>query len=562
MQETSEIYRRLGIARADRRIDWLWLGLATVAAFPLYLWRLGNVPLRDWDEGIVATIAREIQRSDWLKGEWLFLQWLDGAPYWNKPPLLHWLVSLAYQWGGIDELTSRLPSAILSALSIPLLYCVGRELFYRRLPAIFATGVYLTYLPFVRQGRLAMLDGAIVCFWIATLACLLRSRRDLRWSLGIGIGIGLMCLTKGLVGIALGLIGLLFLLWDTPRIFRSGYFWTGLLLGFAPVIGWYYLQYQHYGPTFIQGHFFDQGFDRLGQAVEQNGQPSWFYVWEMLKYGIVWLPLIPLGIKLGWRDRSMSWVKLLTVWGGGYFLLISAMSTKLPWYAMPLYPAIALLVGVAMTYLWEPSSRWLERGIFLAYYNIWGTIYGFLLAVATIGLIYFNLVDHETDLIIVFGTLTATLTATTILAWRQSRQFMLVLMWGTYLTLMAFVGSDNWIWELAEREPIKPIAAFIQQHTTKQVPIYVLTEELSRPSFNFYSDRGIRPTQLDTLQKTLQQAKVEPGQQWTIVAPIDAVWELTQDKLRGLPNLKIQGIDKDAANKWGIIHLVKTPPKP
>ncbi|MEM8805812.1 MAG: phospholipid carrier-dependent glycosyltransferase, partial [Cyanobacteria bacterium P01_G01_bin.38] len=61
-------------------------GLLAIASLTLYLWRLGQVPLRDWDEGTIAMVAREMLRS----GEWLHPT-LYGGPYLNKPPLVEWL---------------------------------------------------------------------------------------------------------------------------------------------------------------------------------------------------------------------------------------------------------------------------------------------------------------------------------------------------------------------------------------------------------------------------------------------------------------------------------------
>ncbi|MBE9028439.1 glycosyltransferase family 39 protein [filamentous cyanobacterium LEGE 11480] len=500
-RSSSTIYRQLGIAAEDRRIDLLWMLLWTIAALLLYTWQLGDLPLRDWDEGIVATVAREIWRSRFDQSVWLFPQYIDGAPYINKPPLMHWLVSIAYLMGGVNESMARLPGALLSAISVPLLYWVGREMFYRRLPAIFAAGVYLTYLPVVRQGRLAMLDGAILCFLILMWGCLLRSRRDFRWSLGIGASIGLMCLTKGLLGIVLGAIGLAFLLWDTPRIFRSGYFWLGLLLGMMPVIGWYSAQYEHYGLPFIQAHFLEQSLNRVGQAVERNAGSVWFYLLEILKYGSIWLVFIPLGIRLLWRDWHLSWAKMLSLWFGSYFLIISVMQTKLPWYAMPLYPAIALLVGASLTDLWEPAQQNLMAGIRIPAHRLWAGTFFTLSGLVLSALIYYLLQGSEPDLVLICGTLAMTLMVAGITALQQSRQFILVLIWGSYLTLLGFVSSEHWVWELAERPAVKPIAALVKRHTPAKQPVYTTAPE-SRPSLEFYSDRRIIPTNWQWLEAT------------------------------------------------------------
>lgn len=499
-RSSSTIYRQLGIATEDRRIDLLWILFWTIAALVLYTWQLGDLPLRDWDEGIVASVAQQIWRSNFHDWVWFFPQNIDGTPYLNKPPLMHWLIAATYQIGGVHEWTSRLPGALMSAFSVPLLYCVGREMFYRRLPAIFAAGVYLTYLPVVRQGRLAMLDGAILCLMLVMWFCLLRSRRDLRWSLGIGFSIGLMCLTKGALGIVLGAIGLGFLLWDTPRIFCSGYFWSGLVLGAAPVAAWYGGQYAEYKDQFFQVNIQSQTLDRVTTSVESNAGSVWFYLLEILKYGTVWLLFIPLGVRQLWHNRSLSWARMISLWFGSYFVLISLLQTKLPWYAMPLYPAIALLVGVSLTHLWEAHHPSVVSRRRRSQRYLWASGFGSLAIVAIGGLGYFLLVESQLDLVLVCGTFAATLIAAAVTVLQRSGQFIPILIWGMYLTLLGFMSSDNWVWELAEQPPVKPIAELVQKHTPAHQTIYT-TYSLNRPSLEFYSDRRIIPTTAQALSE-------------------------------------------------------------
>ena len=325
---------KIGRVSVERWTDALWVLGLSIAALVLFLVGLGDVPLRDWDEGIVAQVAREIWRSQTGQSSdsltWLYPT-IGGAPYLNKPTLVHWLIAQCYAIGGVNEWMTRLPGALLSALSVPLLYGIGREIFSRRTPAIFAALIYLTLLPVVRHGRLAMLDGALVCFFLVMVYCLLRSRRDLRWGLGIGIGFGLACLTKGIVGILLGAIALTFLLWDTPRLLSSGYLWAGMVLGSAPVAAWYWAQWQRYGSLFIGANLINQSFSRVWNPVEGNQGAIWYYLVELLKYTLPWLVFFPQAFKLAWENRNWSWAKLVLVWSGIYLVVISIMSTKLPW---------------------------------------------------------------------------------------------------------------------------------------------------------------------------------------------------------------------------------------
>lgn len=484
--------------RPDNWLDPLWIIGLLLAAVLLYSINLGELPLRDWDEGTVAQVAREIWRAPSSSWRWLYPT-LGGEPYLNKPPLMHWLIAFAYCAGGVNEWTSRLPGAMLTAISVPLLYGIGREIFPQRLPAVFSALIYLTLLPVVRHGRLAMLDGAVVCFFLFMMWCLLRSRRNLHYCLGVGIGFGLICLTKGILGILLGAIALLFLLWDTPRLLTSWYLWTGILIGSAGVALWYIAQWMHYGNTFTDTGIVNQSLSRIWISVEEHGGPPWYYVLEILKYAWPWLLFLPQGLRKTWENRNLSSAKLVLVWSGAYILAISVMETKLPWYVLPIYPAVALAGGVQLAEVWNlprPASYPRALVAFLA-----------LLAVgAIVGILYFSLwspaSDWDVQLILV--ALAETMTITAILAARGNRLFLVILLWGMYISLLLLMSSRHWVWELAEAYPVKPVAAMIQSGTPAGQKIYT-SYPYGRPSLDFYSDRQTIPAATSELQEHWQQ---------------------------------------------------------
>ncbi|MBW4580134.1 MAG: glycosyltransferase family 39 protein [Tildeniella nuda ZEHNDER 1965/U140] len=473
-------------------IDRLWLLGLLLAAGVLFGVNLGNVALRDWDEGTVAQVARDIWRSP--PGSWVWLHpTIAGEPYLNKPPLMHWLIALAFRLGGVNEWMARLPGATLAALSVPLLYGIGRELFSRRKPAIFAALVYLTLLPVVRHGRLAMLDGAVVCFFLLLIFCLLRSRRDLRWGFGMGIAFGLLCLTKGIVALLLGAIAIAFCLWDTPRLLTSSYVWSGVLLGSAPVVAWYGAQWQYYGQQFFNMNLLSQSLDRVVVPVEGHRGEPWYYLLEVLKYSAPWLLFFPQSCRLAWENRNLSWAKLVLVWIAGYLLVISLMSTKLPWYVLPVYPAFAIAVGAYLTEVWQPSDLFgLHQPERHRYSIAWTVILSFIAIAGWVSSVYFSPMglQPQPGLPIILGAVSLTLTTATVLLWRRDSQFVLVLLWGMYVSLLLFVASPYWLWELGESYPVKPVAALVRQHTPSDATVWTLYP-YSRPSLNFYSDRRI-----------------------------------------------------------------------
>ncbi len=450
-----------------------------VAGLLLFTINLDNLALRDWDEGTVAQVAREITEGG---DRWLFPT-LWGQPYLNKPPLVHNLIAVSYVLGGVNETMARLPSALLMAISVPLFYTLGKELFWTRQPALFSTLIYLTTLPLVRHGRLAMLDGAVVCFSILLVWSVLRSRRDLRWCLGIGLSLSLIGLTKGPMAILMGGIALIFLAWDTPRLYRSFYFWGGVTLGCLPVLAWYGLQWFHYQDQFVETTIISQSLSRLWQPVGNNGGYPWYYLLRLLHF-LPWLIFALSGLALAWQSRIWSWSKLVLVWSGIYFSVISLMSTKLPWYILPLYPALALASGAMINEVLRYPREF-------PYPRQWGILLMILGLLSVGASTYYGFSDPKNmQLLIICCGVALTTGVSGVLILRRDRQFVNLLIWGMYVSLLLFISSPYWIWELNEAYPVKPVAMLIRDQVPPLIPIYT-SFPYNRPSLNFYAQRQV-----------------------------------------------------------------------
>ncbi|WP_034937844.1 glycosyltransferase family 39 protein [Gloeocapsa sp. PCC 73106] len=492
-------YRKM--LREELWIEFLCFSGLFLAALLLFCLNLDGLPLRDWDEALVAQVAKEILQAPSETRRWIFPT-LWGEPYLNKPPLVHGLIALVYSQGGVSEWTARLPGALLTTLSVPLLYGLGREVFPARRPALYSALVYLTLLPVVRHGRLAMLDGAILCFQIFMFWAVLRSRRDLRWTLGVGFGFGLICLTKGMMGILLGVIALLFILWDTPRILTSIYLWIGILLGSFPILLWYSAQFQAYGSAFVEQNFLSQSFSRIYSEKDGHKGAPWYYLLEMFKYTWPYLPLFIAGLRLSWENRNWGWAKLILVWTLTYFLVVSVMATKLPWYIIPIYPALALAVGVKLDQLYNLPD-------FSNYSLIWKILFSSITFIASFACIYFAFFTSDPEqhfLAVIFLCVAITMSTVTALIVRRQRQFISVLFWGMYLSLLLFVSSSMWNWELNEAYPVKPVAEMIvEAQIPETVPIYT-SFGYERPSLNFYSNHPIIPAGIPDLRQYWQES--------------------------------------------------------
>lgn len=517
--------------------DYYWgLGLFCLALI-LFTSNLGSLPLRDWDEGIIAQVSREILQG-WQQGAntWLYPT-IHNTPYLNKPPLVHWLVAFSYHLGGVNETTARLPSALLTALSVPCLYALVREIINQRLSAIFTSLVYLTLMPVVRHGRLAMLDGAVVLFWIISLWCILRCRRDLRYALPAGIALALLGLTKGiLLTVLLGAIALIFLWWDTPRLLFNKYFWLGISLGIIPLVSWYIAQFWYYGLYFLKSNLLNQSLKRVWEDVGSHTGPIWYYLLEILENITPWQLFWLWGLKFVNDHKNFSWGKLIIVWSGVYLVAISLMQTKLPWYVLPLYPSIAITIGIFLAEFWQNfpvDLTWRKFNIFASspinspqeeklliqqphsekFYNLVSqTNLVFLILLTLIGIagiIFFSgkmpFANQPTswEIVLIFLAVILTTSISAFLLYKKDRQFLPILFWGTYIALLMFVNSQYWNWELAENYAVKPVAEIIQANSQPHQKIYSLART-DRPSLNFYSDRPIIRVGPDRIQQEWQ----------------------------------------------------------
>jgi 4-amino-4-deoxy-L-arabinose transferase-like glycosyltransferase len=194
------------------------------------------------------------------------------------------------------------------------------------------------------------------------------------------------------------------------------------------------------------------------------------------------------------------------------------MNTKLPWYVLPVYPAFAVAVGSYLAEVWdqlwlppEPVKKETEERFDAISLLPHPAIFAIVAVVGVVGCVYFSglvqigkyVVPAERDLQLMLMFVALTMTLAAVLLHRKDRQFILVLIWGTYLTLLVLVASDNWVWELAEDYPVKPIAEIVRTGTPAGQQVFT-SHRLGRPSLNFYSQRQVIVADPPTLKQKWQ----------------------------------------------------------
>ncbi|MBX2930023.1 MAG: glycosyltransferase family 39 protein [Saprospiraceae bacterium] len=348
-----------------------------MAIFPLF-YRLGDAPLRLWDESLFA------MRAYYMAEKGAFLSNFDYFPgitfYRNlKPPFGTWFQALSFRWFGYSEWALRLPVAVFSSLLPALVFILGNRAIRNTAAGVVAGLILIASPGFLRDHvartgdhdailLLLMTGGLFSCFFLAQTAD--RPRQRLYIAL-LGLSLFLGFLTKSFFAFAFCPAFLLFLLLNGKLavLLRDPFTWI-VATAVAAGIGLYYLRMESAFPGFWQY----ESDTVLGRYVKvQDGhQLAWnYYLGEFFdKRFFPWFFLLPLHLYLTVKTSSQAfrnfgmllWLSFLC-----HFLLITFSTTKLSWYDAPLYPVAALMAGSAVAAL---VSQWkttpLKQGIAIA----------------------------------------------------------------------------------------------------------------------------------------------------------------------------------------------------
>jgi 4-amino-4-deoxy-L-arabinose transferase-like glycosyltransferase len=333
-------------ARPARRLDRFGIpaALAGVSGL-LFFWNLDRGSLQDWDEATYAEIAREIGVfNDWIHLHWNYLPWF------NKAPLYIWLTAAVYPFG-VNAFWARAVSAAAGVGVILITYAIGRRL-YGRLVGIGSAIVLGSSYQFIAAGRFGTSDMLLTLFLYAGLYAYLRVRDIPSWWYGVGIFTGFAIMTKGpaaLVGPAA--IGATLVI-DRRLLtaFRTPQLWGGVAAALAIALPWHVASYLQYGPAFLNQYLGNNVIGRVGQPIEGHAGDALTDVAFLRNQFFPWVYMVPFALLAFARDRLRSrdgsWV--IVVFPTIILALYTLVQTKLVWYILPMYPALAILVAALL----------------------------------------------------------------------------------------------------------------------------------------------------------------------------------------------------------------------
>jgi 4-amino-4-deoxy-L-arabinose transferase-like glycosyltransferase len=347
--------------------------LIAVVVGILNFFLLGRLPLANPDEGRYAEIPREmLARGDWVTPR------LNETPYFEKPPLVYWTVGLSRLLFGAGEFSVRLTPALFGLGGVLLTYAAGRRM-YGRIAGLMAALVLSTTLLYFVLSRILLLDMAVSVLMSATLFCFILGVRETdaarrRWLfLGLYASAALATLAKGLIGFLIPGAVMFFwlLIFHQWRRLLPMHLGAGLALFAVIAVPWHLLAAQR-NPDWAQFYFVREHWERFTTTTHDRAEPAWFFIPVILAGLFPWIGFLGGAVREavagGWsrrRENADAW--FLVTWILFIFLFFSKSQSKLIPYILPVFPALAVLIGAWLARRWGDGQARTSRvgfGIF------------------------------------------------------------------------------------------------------------------------------------------------------------------------------------------------------
>jgi len=354
----------------------LWILLfLTIAAF--YFYGLGAYPFVGPDEPRYAEVAREmLVHRDFITPT------LGSLPWFEKPPMLDWLMAASYRVFGVNEYAARLGPALCGLLTAAFVWWMARAVDQTEFNvspadeigranscklANWSTLVFLSSLGAIIFSRAASFDivltmtltGAFAAFFVAHIRHNATSEarqigRQRRLLFMFYFFIGLSLLAKGLVGlvIPIGVLALFFILrreWPDKLSLKSLSWGIPIVLLVAGA--WYGPMIHRHGWRFVDQFIVQHHFARFLTNKYHHPQPLYYYLPTLVWMILPWTIFLGAGLfstfRSSWGDpEPLNRLRMFALsWIAVPLLFFSFSGSKLPGYILPILPAAAIVVG-------------------------------------------------------------------------------------------------------------------------------------------------------------------------------------------------------------------------
>ncbi|MGP1678435.1 MAG: glycosyltransferase family 39 protein [Giesbergeria sp.] len=315
------------------------------------------------DEGRYAEIPREMVAS----GDWITPR-LNDIKYFEKPALQYWATAAAYNLFGEHQWTARLWSAVTGFLGVLMVFFTGRRLFGGE-AGWYAALVLGSSLLWVLIAHVNTLDMGVSFFLSAAVCAFALAQRDAaqehtrsRWMLAVWAALALALLSKGLIGLVLpGAALFLYILIERDwRLAGRLRLVAGIALLLALSLPWF-VAVSRANPEFFHFFFIHEHFERFLTKQHGRYQPPYYFIPVLLAGMLPWTVTLIDALARAWkRDPRQRFQaqRFLFIWAAVVFVFFSVSDSKLVSYILPMFPALALLIGVRLTQLGARALAW------------------------------------------------------------------------------------------------------------------------------------------------------------------------------------------------------------
>jgi 4-amino-4-deoxy-L-arabinose transferase-like glycosyltransferase len=368
-----------GTARDGRRFHFYLIVLLVATA--VYAGCMISPPsLMDDVDAVQAQIARNMLTS----GDWVTAR-LDGVPYLEKAPLIYWLIAESYNILGITDWAARVP-IVLAAIALAWLTTAFGIWAFGTRAGFFAGLCVSTCFGLFLFTRILIPDVMLTLSIALSLWAFLRSIDDMearprRWAIVMAVSLGTSLLLKSLVGVVfpigaalvyLGITGQLL----NARVWKTLHLWSGLGIALLIAVPWHILAALQNPPYFdftmrsapgeyhgfLWFYFINEQLLRFLNTRYPRDYDTvprlYFWLFHLL-WLFPWSVYLPAVFRLSFRPRDRAGkTRLLALCWAGFVLVFFTFSTTQEYYSMPVYPALALLLGSAMA----ARGKWIRYG--------------------------------------------------------------------------------------------------------------------------------------------------------------------------------------------------------
>ncbi|WBS04464.1 glycosyltransferase family 39 protein [Pseudoduganella sp. SL102] len=339
----------------NQRRNLFLLLLAFAASAVVLFYRLTDIPIELWDESRLANNALEMSKT----GLSLITTFEWQPDHWNtKPPLLIWLMAIAINLVGVNELGVRLPSVLAALGTAMLVYWFVGHYLRRPVQAFLAVLIILATPGYIQihGARSGNYDSLLTLLTTVYILCafifLQEQTRNKRMYFALTtIAVVLAFYTKTIQGMIFlpGIFLYALFTRQIGAILRKPYFYIGCILAAAACVSYYWIRNEIDPGYFAAVQANDLG-GRYANALEgHHGSPLWYL------FRVKFFPwLVPSLLMAAYLlVCGSAAVKRLTAFLAMclivYLVVISSAGTKLVWYAMPLAPLSAILCALGFS---------------------------------------------------------------------------------------------------------------------------------------------------------------------------------------------------------------------